>query len=247
MKSVVYSLNGERTKEIDLPPIFSPFVREDVIKKCFIIERSNARQPYGTSKDAGKRHAVNSWGTGRGVSRIPRLTGGSKAAFAPQAVGGRRTHPPKVEKVWKRKINKKEKFKAFCSAFAATADINFVSKRGHKFSENLNFPVIVENEFETLERTKDVVESLMALGVYDDVLRSFNGRKITKRGYRIPKSILILCGENARILQSARNIIGVDIRTLKELKISDIAPGGVPGRLTIYSENAIKELERWCE
>jgi large subunit ribosomal protein L4e len=248
MKSVVYAPNGEKTKRIDLPPIFSLFVREDIIKKCFLIGRSNSRQVYGASMEAGKRHAVKSWRPGRGVSRVPRLTGGSRAAFAPQTVSGRRAHPPKVEKVWKRKINKKEKFKALCSAFSATADVNFVSRRGHKFSENLNFPVVVENTFETLERTKDVVESLIALGVYDDVLRSFKGRKLKRgRGYRMPRSVLILCGENARILQSARNIIGVDVRTLRDLKISDIAPGGVPGRLTLYSESVIKELRGWCE
>jgi Ribosomal protein L4 len=98
MKSVVYAPNGEKTKRIDLPPVFSPFVREDIIKKCFLIERNNSRQAYGASKEAGKRHAVKSWRPGRGVSRVPRLTGGSRAAFAPQAVGGRRTHPPKVER-----------------------------------------------------------------------------------------------------------------------------------------------------
>jgi hypothetical protein len=38
----------------------------------------------------------------------------------------------------------------------------------------------MEAQFETLERTKDVVESLIALGVYDDVLRSFKGRKLKK-------------------------------------------------------------------
>ena len=41
-------------------------------------------------------------------------------AFAPGTVGGRRAHPPKSEKIWSKKINKKENAKAIRSAISAT-------------------------------------------------------------------------------------------------------------------------------
>jgi len=243
MKTPVLSVNGEKVKEVELPSFFLTPVRKDLINRAFLVERSRARHPYGASKMAGKRHAVASWGVGRGVARLPRLTSGSKAAFAPQAVGGRRAHPPRTEKNWGLKINRKEYRKALYSAFAATAKPESVSLRGHRFDERIVFPLIVENGFESIDRTKDMIKALLALGIYDDVLRSFERRKRTKRGYRTPRSILIVSTDENRP-QGARNVTGVDIRTPATLKISDIAPGGVGGRLTVYTEAAIEELRR---
>jgi large subunit ribosomal protein L4e len=241
MKAAVLSLEGEVLKEIEMPSFFSLYVRKDIINRAFVAERSWARKPYGAYKGAGKRHAVASWGVGRGVSRIPRLTGSSKAAFAPQAVGGRRAHPPKSEKVWALKINKKEYRKALLSAIAATAKPELVSLRGHRFDGRAALPLVVDDSFENLERTKDVVQTLVKLGVYDDVLRAFEGRKKRKDGYRTPRSILIVSSGGPK---GARNVTGIDIRTPEGLKISDIAPGGLAGRLTVYTESAVEALRR---
>jgi large subunit ribosomal protein L4e len=244
MKSTIYSISGEKLREVDMPSFFSVPVRKDLINRAFITERNGERQPYGASKEAGERHAVASWGVGRGVARLPRLTGSSRAAFAPQAVGGRRAHPAKPERIWSTKMNDKERSKAFCSAFAATARADVISLRGHKFDEKVSFPLIVENKFQELDRTKDVIKVLLTFGVYDDVLRAFNGRKRRKDGYKTPRSLLILASEGKPIFAGARNITGVDVRTPGTVRISDLAPGGTPGRLTIYCESTIEELRR---
>ncbi|MDY6985859.1 MAG: 50S ribosomal protein L4 [Candidatus Thermoplasmatota archaeon] len=241
MKTSVLSIEGEMLKEIEMPSFFSVPVRKDLINRAFVAERSRERKPYGAYKGAGKRHAVSSWGVGRGVSRIPRLTGSSRAAFVPQAVGGRRAHPPKVEKSLALKINRKEYRKALHSALAATARPELISLRGHRFDERVSFPLVVEDAFESLDKTKEVTKALLALGVYDDVLRAFEGRKKRKDGYRIPKSILIV---SSRGPKGAKNITGIDIRAPKDLKISDVAPGGVGGRLIIYTESAVEGLRR---
>ena len=52
---------------------------------------------------AGKRTTAESWGVGRGMARIPRLSGRGRAALAPGTVGGRATFPPVVEKKIKKK------------------------------------------------------------------------------------------------------------------------------------------------
>ena len=44
-------------------------------------------------------------------------------ATAPNTVGGMQPHPPKAERIWARKINKKERRKAIRSALAASINI----------------------------------------------------------------------------------------------------------------------------
>jgi large subunit ribosomal protein L4e len=170
----VYSMDGTVKEKIDLPKIFDTPYRPDIIKKSFEVLHSNQRQPYGSDPMAGKRHAVASVGKGRGMSRVPRLSQGQAAALAPNVVGGRRAHPPKVERVWKEKMNKKENKLARNSAIAATAAKEIVTQRGHQFDEKITLPIIVDDDFEKIKKTKEVIEVLEKIGIYTDVLRSEN-------------------------------------------------------------------------
>ena len=242
----IYGLDGNSTGQIDLPEIFNTPYRPDIIRKSFNILHSNKRQPYGADPYAGTKHATASVGKGRGMSRVPRLTQGRRAALAPCVVGGRRAHPPKAEKNWKEKINKKEKQLARNSALAATSNKEIVLQRGHKFNEKLTLPIVVDDKFEKLKKTKDVISTLEKLGVYDDILRAENGKHIRAgkgktrgRRYKIPKSLLIVATKD-EISKSSRNLPGVDIVKPEDLNIEYIAPGGDPGRLTIFTKSAIQ-------
>ena len=246
----VYNIDGSSSEKIDLPKVFETSYRPDIIRKTFSALRSNKRQPYGSDPMAGKKQATASVGKGRGMSRVPRLTQGRRAALAPCVVGGRRAHPPKVEKNWDEKINKKEKRLAKNSAIAVTADKELVTKRGHKFDDKLTLPIIVDDKFEKIKKTKDVIESLDKIGIYDDVLRATNGKHIRPgrgktrgRKYKTPKSLLIVT-TNEDIKKSARNLIGVDIVTPDQINIEYLAPGGDAGRLTIFTKSALKTI--WC-
>jgi large subunit ribosomal protein L4e len=248
VKVNVYDLKGSSNEQIDLPDLFTTPFRPDLIRKSFNVMHSNKRQPYGADRMAGCRQATASVGKGRGQSRVPRLTQGRRAALAPCVVGGRRAHPPKSERIWKEKINKKEKQLAKNSAIAATADKEIVLKRGHKFNNKITLPIIVDDKFENIKKTKDVIDVLDKIGVYDDVLRATNGKHIragkgTMRGrkYRVPKSILIVATKD-EIQKSSKNLTGVDIIKPNQINIENLAPGGVAGRLTIFSKSAIKEI-----
>ncbi|MGC9307775.1 MAG: 50S ribosomal protein L4 [Thermoplasmatota archaeon] len=250
MKAKVYGLDGTVTDERSLPAAFDQAYRPDVIRKAFTAMRANARQPYGVNERAGKRHPVESWGPGRGVSRVPRLTQGRRAAFMPGTVGGRTAHPPKPEKNWGKKINKKEKMLARHAALAATADPKLVAQRGHRFGEDVTLPIVVENEFEEITKTKDMIAALQKLGVYDDVERARQGRHIRagsgkRRGrkYKSPRSLLIVAGDTENVKKAAGNLIGVDIVTPQEVNVLHLAPGGDPGRLTIFTVNALEQME----
>ena len=250
MKVNIYDLNGEVKNKIDLPEIFNHPIRLDIIKKAFDVLRANKRQPYGADPLAGKRHATASAGKGLGVSRVPRLTqvGSRRAALAPGTVGGRRAHPPKAEKNWKEKINKKEKQIAIKSALSALTNKEIVKQRGHEFNEKITLPIVVEDRFKDIKKTKELVEVLKKLRVYEDIERAERGKHIRagkgkRRGrkYKIPKSILIV-SSRGDIHKSAANLPGLDVITPNQINIEYLAPGGNPGRLTIFTEEALKQI-----
>ena len=100
----------------------------------------NARQAYAVKFAAGMQTAAESWGTGRAVSRIPRVPGGGthragQGAFGNMCRGGRMFAPTKTWRRWHRKINVNLKRYAVCSAIAATAVPALVMARGHKIDQ----------------------------------------------------------------------------------------------------------------
>ena len=246
MKAKVYSVEGEVIEEIELPSCFNYEYRPDVITKAFNIIRVNKRQPYGAKKTAGIEYVAFSFGPGRGMARVPRLPDG-RAAKAPGTVKGRQAHPPKPEKIWERKINKKEMLVAKLSALAATANEDLVKKRGHKF--NAELPVIVENKFEEINKLKEALKVIEKLGLKEDIERAKEGKHIRagkgkRRGrkYKVPKSLLIVALNKESIKMATRNLPGVDVITPDEINVEYLAPGGQAGRLTLYTLDAINRI-----
>jgi large subunit ribosomal protein L4e len=244
----IYGIDGSVKSKVDLPEVFNTSYRPDIIRKSFNVLHSNKRQPYGAYPLAGTRHATASVGKGRGQSRVPRLTQGRRAALAPCVVGGRRAHPPKAERNWNEKINKKERRLSIKSAIAATANTEIVSKRGHKFDDKVTLPIILDDDFEKLKKTKDIIETFNNIGIYEDVLRAANGKHIRagkgkRRGrkYKTPKSILIV-STNDDVEKISKNLSGVDIVKPNQLNIEYLAPGGDAGRLTVFTKSTLKDI-----
>jgi len=244
----VYGIDGSEKETITLPKVFNTSLRPDIIQKAFNVLHSNRRTPYGAYRYAGVEHATASVGKGRGMSRVPRLTQGRQAALAPCVVGGRRAHPPRADRVWKEKINKKERDLAKHSALAATAQKEVVVKRGHKFNESLTLPIVVEDAFGNLTKTKEVLGSFEKIGIIDDVYRSKDGKHIRAgkgktrgRRYKTPKSILIISTDE-NIKKGSKNISGVDVVSPKDVNIEHLAPGGMSGRLTVITQSSLRSL-----
>lgn len=253
-KIKVYSLEGEATDEIELPKIFMEEFRPDLIKRAVISSQTARIQPWGTDPMAGKRTTAESFGAGRGAAMVPRVKGsrhpaGSKGAFVPQAVGGRRAHPPRVARIIHEKINKKEKRLAIRSAIAATANQELVELRGHRVENLSQIPIVIDDEISKVKRTSETREIFKKLGVMDDVVRAKSGRKIRAgrgktrgRKYKSPKGPLLVVGEDKGISLGARNHPGVDVVVVDNLNAELLAPGTHPGRLTIYTKSAIEKL-----
>ncbi len=265
MKAEVISIEGKKIKEIELPEVFNAEYQPDLIKRAVLAIESHLMQPKGADPWAGRKTTAEYIGIreppsvkrsiNTGKARRPRtknrryLLYGQVAGIS-GAVKGPKAFPPEVAKKLKEKINKKEKKKALESAIAATAIKKLVEKRGHKVKD-ITFPIIIENEFENLKKTKEVSDVLKKINLWNDVLRakkrkSIRAGKGKKRGrkYKKAKSILIVTGEKSSLAKSSRNIEGIDITNSRKLNAKLLAPGATAGRLTLWTENAINELRK---
>ena len=260
MKTDIIDINGEKTKTIELPGAFSGHIRKDLIQR--VLEAKKHRQPYAPYFMAGKQHSASGrivhrrhvWrsGYGRGISRVPRKTmsrSGSQfnwiAAEISSAVGGRRAHPPRVLSMQnKTKINKREMKIALESALSATANEKMVSRKYSRLSGQKieNLPLVVESKIISL-KTKEFIsslkkilgEKLFGVAVKTKNVRSGRG-KGRGRKYKSNAGAFIVLGKGEKM-----NVNLIDSKTVDNLSVADLALGG-PGRLTIYTEKAIKDI-----
>jgi len=265
MKVPVYTLKGESKRSMDSGRVFSEPVRPDLISRAVISEQSRNRQPYGADPLAGKRTSAHYHGRrkvrhsmmNREMARMARIHGSGfmhmTARFVPQATKGRKAHPPKTEKVWKKGINKKERMKALASAIAATASKEFALSRGHKADGIKHVPLVVEREIEEVKKAKEAIEALKALGLEKEMERvkekKIRPGKGTKRGrkYRKKKGLIIIVSEYGGIEKAAGSLPGIDVVKASELRVEHLAPGGRPGRLALWSEAALEQIEKSME
>ncbi len=244
MQATVRDLDGEDAGEVDLPPAFGVRHRPDLVRRAVLAAQANRKQDYGSDEYAGMRTPAESFGSGRGLAHVPREAG--RGRRVPQTVGGRRAHPPKPETDRSLSVNEKERKAAIESAIAATADPELVRDRGHEFAEDVDLPLVVADAFQDLKKTQAVVDVLQALAVYADIVRAdeatVRAGRGTSRGrkYRRPTSILFVTSDEPS--RAARNLAGADVTTGREVNAEDLAPGGQPGRLTVWTESALAEV-----
>jgi len=262
LKAVLKNLEGQALKELPLPEALLQPVREDLIKKAVLAIQSHKRQPYGAFEDAGQASAKLSrrrrdykTAYGYGISRVPRKIlsrRGSQfywvGAFAPGTVGGRRAHPPKPEKKFAWKLNKKERIKALLSALSASFNPEVVKLRGHKLPEH--YPLIVVDDFESIEKTSQALKVLKALGFEQELerasvkkIRAGKG-KLRGRRYKVKKSLLVVLSKPCPVMKALQNIQGVDVCLLQNLNTELLAPGCHAGRIILLTESAFKDLTK---
>jgi ribosomal protein L4 len=136
----VQGLDGTAAEQTTLPAVFSAPIRPDIVRTVHTNMNKNHRQPYAVSMKAGHNTAAESWGTGRAVSRIPRVPGGGthragQGAFGNMCRGGHMFAPTKTWRRWHRKININQKRYAVASALAASGLPALVMARGHRIEQ----------------------------------------------------------------------------------------------------------------
>ena len=259
--TTVYSIEGKELKKIEVPTFFLEKVREDIVNK--VLEAKKSKQPYAPSPVAGKqqsasgviRHKRHSWKSsrGRGKNRVPRKIMWRRGtqfnwvgAEVASTRGGRRAHPPKViGMINTKKINKKEEKIAFLSALSATADSKLIKKKYETLSEVKikDLPLVVDNKVSELktkvrnESFKKILGELYSASEKKKQIRAGKG-KLRGRKHKTSAGMLFVVGNNEK-----KSIAGFDTKRVEELGVTDLAKGGV-GRIVIYTENAIKDLEQ---
>ena len=261
MKISVLDIHGNEKEKIDLPRIFSQTIRNDLISR--IIEAKKIQQPYSPSPVGGKQHSASGkirhrrhvWQTsyGRGMSRIPRKVMSERGtqfnwvgAEVASTVGGRRAHPPKILSMGNRKkINKKELKLALESAISATANAKVIAQKYSSInkSEIKKVPFVVDSKITTL-KTKELlgsVKKIIGVHLFNIAIRSKSVRagkgKSRGRKYKKNAGLLLVTGEKERIKTKV-----FETANAKNLSVVHLADGGI-GRLTIYTEKAVKEIE----
>lgn len=260
MKADIFDLHGKKSKQIELPKVFAEKIREDIVAK--ILEGKKIKQPYAPTPLSGHQHSASGilshrrhvWKSdrGKGLSRLPRKIMSQRGsqfnwegASAPHARGGHRAHPPKILHMLNRiKVNKKEMILAMTSALSATANKKKVAGKYASIEEKdvKELPFIVEKGILNL-KTKELLktmehmlgEKLFNVSVSKKSVRAGIG-KLRGRKYKQNLGLLIVTGKkekmNAKVFDSAN---------ASNVGVVDLAKGGL-GRITVYTEEAIKEL-----
>ncbi|HTZ41636.1 MAG TPA: 50S ribosomal protein L4 [Candidatus Omnitrophota bacterium] len=258
MKTPIFNHNGEKIKEIEMPSFFSARIREDLISK--VLESLKKKQPYSPSPVAGKQHAARGkvqhrrhvWrsGYGKGISRVPRKIMSRRgeqfnweAAEIPGARGGLRAHPPYVIGMQTfSRINKKEMRIAFISALSSTANSEEIKSRyksleGKKIEHALPL-IISELKFKKTKEMISAMKKILGNTLFEIAMpkkKTRSGRgKFRGRKYRKSAGLLIVTGNNEEINSNV-----FETARARELNVQNLEMG----RLTLYTEKAIKELE----
>lgn len=142
-----------------LPAVFSTGIRTDIVNFVHSNINKNRRQGHAVNYRAGMKHSAESWGTGRAVSRIPRVGGSGtsrsgQGAFGNMCRKGRMFAPIRIWRKWHAKTNLKQRRYAVATALAASAILPLVQARGHRVDNVPELPLVVNGSAEKIERTK---------------------------------------------------------------------------------------------
>ena len=136
---------------------------------------------------------------------------------------------------------------SFESILKGLKNKELIKNRGHLFD---NVPIIIENKFEDLSKTKDILLVMKNIGLNMELER-LKTRKVRPgkgknrgRKYRIKKGPLIVLSNKCKLEKAASNLQGIDIINIKNLNAELLAPGTNAGRLVIWTQNSIERLAK---
>ncbi|CAI8601880.1 unnamed protein product [Vicia faba] len=241
---------------LPIPDVMRASIRPDIVNFVHSNMSHNSRQPYAVSRKAGHQTSAESWGTGRAVSRIPRVAGGGthragQAAFGNMCRGGRMFAPTRIWRRWHRKINVNQKRYAVVSAIAASAVPSLVLARGHRIEAVPEFPLVVGDSAEGVEKTKEAIKVLKKIGAFPDAekakdshgIRPGKGKMRNRRYISRKGPLIVYSNEGAKAVKAFRNIPGVEIANVERLNLLKLAPGGHLGRFVVWTKSAFEKLD----
>jgi len=258
-RPVVSVYNSENGKELEsgvaMPEVFSTPIRNDIVHYVHSRLAKNRRQGHAVFYKAGAEHSAESWGTGRAVARIPRISGSGtsrsgQATFGNMCRKARMFAPLKIWRKWHAKANNTQRRHAVASALAASACTPLVMARGHHVDSVPELPLVVDTGIAQQDTTSKLLATLNKFGVADELLKVKKSKKIRSgvgkyrnSRYVMRKGPLIIHTDATKsVKQAARNLPGVETCNVHRLNILQLAPGGHLGRFCIFTKDALDEL-----
>jgi large subunit ribosomal protein L4e len=247
--------SGKSSSKVALPAVFGAPIRRDIVHFVHSNIAKNSRQAYAVAENAGHQHSAISWGTGRAVSRIPRISGSGthrsgQGAFGNMCRKGRMFAPTKIWRRWHRKVNVNQRRYAVVSAVAATALVPLVQARGHRVDKVDEIPLVLDN-LAGVSKTKAASAILSRFGALDDVIKAKESRavrlgagKTRNRRYVMRRGPLLVVADidGPEVKRAFRNLPGLEISNVGSLNLLQLAPGGHLGRFVIWSKAAFEQL-----
>jgi large subunit ribosomal protein L4e len=158
--------------------------------------------------------------------------------------------PTKIWRRWHRKISVGQRRYAVSSALAATAVPSLVLARGHRIEQVPEFPLVISDSLNSVNKTKEARDILQRIGAFADVEKAKDSTKIRRgvgksrnRRYVSRKGPLIIYDVSEGIDKGFRNLPGVDLALVDNLSLLDLAPGVHLGRFVIWTQGAFEKLD----
>merc|ERR1719353_298852 len=123
--------------------------------------------------------------------------------------------------------------------------------RGHRIDDVSELPLVVSDGAQSIQKTKQALDLLENLGCGNELsklaaskkLRSGKG-KMRDRKYTMRRGPLVIYAEDSGLSRALRNLPGVESAHVDRLNLLQLAPGGSFGRFCIWTEGAVKRLQK---
>lgn len=156
----------------------------------------------------------------------------------------------KIWRRWHRKINVNQRRYAVASALAASAVPALVMARGHRVDQVPELPLVLDDSLNKVSRTKDAKAILERFGAFADVEKSKESRKLKRgvgktrnRRYTQRRGPLVIFDKSEGLDKGFRNLSGVELTSVDNLNLLQLAPGGHLGRFCIWTKGAFDKLD----
>jgi large subunit ribosomal protein L4e len=216
IKAEIIAIDGLKKGSIELPKIFESEVRLDLIKRAYDAEQSVKRPKYGAFRWAGQQTSA------------PKQMKHARAGYKAHYGQGISRFPRKSLS------NRGSRF-FWVGAFAPGArggrgahpakpyknyekSINQKEKKKAFYSViSASRIMVIENKFEDLKKTKEILNAI---------------KNITK------EKCLIVTSKDIKTKNLDTKMVPV-----KQISVSDLAPGSIPRKLVLWTEKAIMEVK----
>mmetsp|Transcript_9572 Transcript_9572/g.17468 ORF Transcript_9572/g.17468 Transcript_9572/m.17468 type:complete len:236 (-) Transcript_9572:1508-2215(-) len=209
-----FRIDGIDTTKIDINLVKNTF---DCIKKSFA-------KINNVKSTAGSETSSRSWGTGRGISRVPRVRGSGTSRNGQGAVcnmcrGGRVFGVNRYRKNWNLDINRKIRVLSLHISLIATIIPTIIVSRGFIINDFISFPLILEDVVRFVWHPRELIIILKRVGGFSQLIKSF---KICKNLDLKCKSVIFIFDKFFDYNNLIKNSNGLDFMVLKKLNFCKV-------------------------